>query len=166
MLLVRGGCVMAQNTFCVTDVTLSQNGEATLKVNFQFDAADTYTSYSFNIELPEELAFVMKMGTYVVCTKGCCHDRSHIVTANQSEGQVKAAFGDDVVLGYFTGTDPEFDESDNLTGIKANFSAASAIEANHQYIIMVSSAIEEFTVDGVDIEPDEDEAATRPSLAF
>ena len=72
--------------------------------------------------------------------------------------QVKAAFGDDVQLADFTGTDPEFDNDDNCVAVKANFDAVTAIEANHPYIIRVSQPVEEFTVDGVDIESDEDEA--------
>ena len=72
--------------------------------------------------------------------------------------QVKAAFGDDVQLADFTGTDPEFDNDDNCVAVKVNFDAVTAIEANHPYIIKVSQPVEEFTVDGVDIESDEDEA--------
>ena len=72
--------------------------------------------------------------------------------------QVKAAFSDDVQLADFTGTDPEFDNDDNCVAVKANFDAVTAIEANHPYIIKVSQPVEEFTVDGVDIESDEDEA--------
>lgn len=78
-----------------------------------------------------------------------------------SEAQVKAAFGDDVdvELADFTGTDePEYDESDNVVGVTANFENVQAIEANHPYIIKVSQPITEFTVDGVDIVADEDKA--------
>ena len=76
-----------------------------------------------------------------------------------TETQVKAAFGDDVQLADFTGTDePEYDESDKVVGVTANFTDVQAIEANHPYIIKVSQSVTEFTVDGVDIEADEDEA--------
>ena len=75
-----------------------------------------------------------------------------------TEAQVKAAFGDDVQLADFAGTDTEFDDLDNVIGITANFNDVTAIEANHPYIIKVSSAVSSFDVDGVDIEPDEDEA--------
>ena len=75
------------------------------------------------------------------------------------EAQVKAAFGDDVQLADFIGTDePEYDESDNVVGVTANFENVQAIEANHPYIIKVSQPITEFTVDGVDIVADEDKA--------
>ena len=75
-----------------------------------------------------------------------------------SETQVKAAFGDDVELGDFTGADTEFDDDDNVVGIKANFNSVSEIEANHPYIIKVSSEVTEFTMDDVDVTPEEDEA--------
>ena len=76
-----------------------------------------------------------------------------------TETQVKTAFGEDVQLADFDGTDdPEYDESDNVVGITANFIDVQAIEANHPYIIKVSQPVTEFTVDGVDIVTDEDEA--------
>lgn len=72
--------------------------------------------------------------------------------------QVEEAFGSDVQLGDFTGAEVSFDASDNVTAIAVNFENATAIEANHPYIIKVSSEITEFTIDGVDLSPDEDEA--------
>ena len=69
--------------------------------------------------------------------------------------QVKAAFGDDVQLGDFTGYTPTFDGSNNVTAITVKFNEATAIAANHPYIIKVSSAITEFTADGVTINPEE-----------
>ena len=75
-----------------------------------------------------------------------------------SAEQVKEVFGGDVQLADFTGTEPEFDNDDNCVGVMVNFDAATAIEANHPYIIKVSQPVEEFTIDGVDIVADEDEA--------
>lgn len=79
---------------------------------------------------------------------------------SMSEAQVKAAFGNNVRLGEFTGTEPEYanDEDEYPQSIQVNFEDASAIEANHPYIIMVSSDVTEFTVDGVDVDPIEDDA--------
>ena len=74
-----------------------------------------------------------------------------------TEGQTKEVFGNDVQLAEFTGTDPEFD-GDNVVGIKVNFNSVNSITANTPYIIKVSSAVSEFTLDGVNITPDEDEA--------
>lgn len=91
-LLAIAGSAMAQsNALSVADIELPQNSEAALVVSFQFDAADTYTGYSFNLELPEELEFVIDEGTDVAFTKGSCHDASHSVTANLDEGLVKVA---------------------------------------------------------------------------
>lgn len=70
-----------------------------------------------------------------------------------SAEQVTAAFGNDVQLADFTGYTTTGD-GDNIVGITVNFSPVTAIEANHPYIIKVSSPVTEFTVDGVDIEPE------------
>lgn len=74
-----------------------------------------------------------------------------------TEEQTKEAFGEDVQLGDFNGTEPEFD-GDDCVGIKVNFISVNAIEANHPYIIKVSQPVSEFALDGVDIEPSEDDA--------
>ncbi len=74
-----------------------------------------------------------------------------------TEEQVKAAFGNDVQLGDFTGCDV-----DDATGnINVKFSDVTAIEANHPYIIKVGENITEFTADGVDIVPEEEPAVDR-----
>lgn len=75
-----------------------------------------------------------------------------------SSEQVKAAFGDDVKLADFDGVETTFDDADNVVNIKAKFHDVTAIEANHPYVIKVSKKIEKFTVDNVDIIPEEDEA--------
>ena len=72
-----------------------------------------------------------------------------------TETQVKAAFGDDVQLGDFTGCETTEDADENIVGITVKFDNATAIEANHPYIIKVSAPVTEFTVDGVDIEAEE-----------
>lgn len=75
-----------------------------------------------------------------------------------SEQQVKEAFGNDVELADFKGTDSEFDDNDRVVGISVNFDEATAIEANHPYIIKVKEPVTQFTVEHVDIEAVEDEA--------
>lgn len=92
MLLAMVGTSKAQtNAFTVGDIDLPQNYEATLTVSFQLDAADTYTGYSFNLQLPEELEFVMDEGTDVAYVAGSCHAKDHGVAANLSDGLVKVA---------------------------------------------------------------------------
>ena len=73
-----------------------------------------------------------------------------------SEAQTKSVFGDDVKLKDFTGAETTNDAGDNVVGITMKFTDATAIEANHPYLIKVSSAISEFTADGVDIEPEDE----------
>lgn len=77
-----------------------------------------------------------------------------------TEAQCKAAFGDDVKLADFTGYEAT-EDGDNIVGITVNFTDATAIEANHPYIIKVSSPVSEFTVDGVEIDPEE-----NPRVSF
>jgi hypothetical protein len=105
MLLAMVGTSKAQgNALTVANIDLPQNSVAELKVNFQFDADRTYTAYSFDLQLPDDLEFVTKKVTeedsetgeeveieVLDFTKGSCHDGSHSVTANLSEGVLKVA---------------------------------------------------------------------------
>ena len=72
---------------------------------------------------------------------------------SMTAGQVTEAFGADVKIGDFKGCDVD-DETGN---VKVKFSEVTAMEANHPYIIKVGTDVTEFTVDGVDIEPDDAE---------
>ncbi len=75
---------------------------------------------------------------------------------SMSSDQVTAAFGTDVQLGEFVGWETtEYDGGDPKT-IAVSFKSVNAIEANIPYIIKMSSALSEFTVDGVNIDPEED----------
>lgn len=73
-----------------------------------------------------------------------------------TEAQTKEAFGSDVQLADFTGYETEEDDDENIVGITVNFEPVTAIEANHPYIIKVSSPVTEFSVEGVDIDPEEE----------
>ncbi len=77
---------------------------------------------------------------------------------DMTASQIITAFGTGVQLADFTGVDTDFDADDKVVGLTAKFSNVSAIVANHPYIIKVSSPVTEFTVDGVTIAPDEDDA--------
>ena len=72
--------------------------------------------------------------------------------------QCKAAFGSDVELGDFNGYETSKDGEGDIAGITVKFNAATAIEANHPYIIKVSAPVSEFTVEGVDVDPQEAKA--------
>ena len=71
-----------------------------------------------------------------------------------TETQVTSAFGNGVVLGDFTAWSSEEDDEENITSISIEFTEVKAIVANHPYIIKVSEALSDFTVDGVSIEPE------------
>lgn len=73
-----------------------------------------------------------------------------------TEAQVKTAFGEEVELGDFTSWSSEKDEDDAIIAINVGFTTVSEIEANHPYIIKVREKVTEFTVDGVDIAPEEE----------
>lgn len=66
-----------------------------------------------------------------------------------TEEQVKTAFGHDVQLAEFN--DYLYDSQADVLTI--DFKEASAIQANRPYIIRVTSPVEEFTVTGVTIDP-------------
>lgn len=74
-----------------------------------------------------------------------------------TEAQCKAAFGNDVKLADFTGSEPTT-EGEDVVAITANFTMVTAIEANHPYVILVSENVTDFTVDNVNIEGNEDDA--------
>ena len=75
---------------------------------------------------------------------------------DMSEAQVKAAFGDDVQLAYFTGYDVEKDGTD-VTSITINFDdddLSEGFDANYPYLIKTSKDITEFSLT-TDITPDD-----------
>lgn len=79
--------------------------------------------------------------------------------------QVKAAFGNDVALADFTGCEADGNKDAESTSIKVKFNSVDAIEANHPYLIKVSSTVDQFRTDGVVVsfELDEDVPA-EPSI--
>ncbi|MBQ6064413.1 MAG: hypothetical protein IJK87_12425 [Prevotella sp.] len=86
-----------------------------------------------------------------------------VLPFSMTSQQMEEAFGDGVQLADFTGCEATYDNEDDeyASAIKVNFSDVSAIEANHPYIIKVKEPISEFTVDGVDINPEEDLSVNR-----
>ena len=75
-----------------------------------------------------------------------------------SNEQVTAAFGSDVQLCNFTGHDYEEASNGDITAITMNFEPVlpAVIEANHPYLIKVSSPVTEFEVNNVDIVPEDE----------
>jgi hypothetical protein len=84
-----------------------------------------------------------------------------------SAEQVTAAFGPEVQLGDFNGIESTYDETtESIIEIQVKFINATAIEANHPYIIKVKDAISEFTVDGVDITPTEELSVDKDEYEY
>lgn len=78
--------------------------------------------------------------------------------------QMEVAFGADVELADFAGCDIEMDEYENTVGITIKFETTTSIEANHPYIIKVGEPITEFTVDGVEITPENEPSVQSLAL--
>ena len=70
--------------------------------------------------------------------------------------QVGEAFGIDAQLADFINWTSEEDDDGAIVGIKVGFATVAAMEANHPYIIKVQQDISEFTVDDVDIDPEDE----------
>ena len=70
--------------------------------------------------------------------------------------QVTAAFGADAIVKDFSSWSSEENGEGDIVSIKIGFTEVTAIEANHPYLLKVTSAITEFTADGVDIAPEEE----------
>ena len=70
--------------------------------------------------------------------------------------QVVEAFGEGVQVADFTAWSPEEDSEGNITGISLGFETVAAMEANRPYLIRVAKDVTEFTLDGVDISPEEE----------
>ena len=72
-----------------------------------------------------------------------------------TEEQTKVAFGADVLIADFIDYDTTEDGDGNTIGIHVNFSSVTAMEANHPYIIKVTTAVTEFSAEDVTIDPEE-----------
>ena len=87
---------------------------------------------------------------------------------DMTEAQVKSAFGDDVELADFIGIESttDADDDDNIVSISVNFDEASAIEANHPYLIKVSAPVSEFSVENVNIDSEEEPSVDKDKLTI
>ena len=70
--------------------------------------------------------------------------------------QMVEAFGEGVQVADFTAWSSEEDSEGDITRITLDFETVTEMEANHPYIINVAEDITEFTLDGVDISPEEE----------
>ncbi|MBR7028814.1 MAG: hypothetical protein IKI05_05365 [Bacteroidaceae bacterium] len=79
-----------------------------------------------------------------------------VLPFDMTEVQVKEAFGNDVQLADFAAWESEENNEGDIVGISVTFNPISELPANHPCLIKTSSDITEFTVDGVDIEPEDE----------
>lgn len=78
-----------------------------------------------------------------------------VLPFDMSSEQLTAAFGDEVRVAKFTGWETlEYDANDNAQAISVKFAYINTIMNNQPVIIKVPDAVEEFTVDGVNLEFD------------
>ncbi len=73
-----------------------------------------------------------------------------------TEEQVKAVFGNDVELADFTSWSSEEDDDGDIVSISIGFTNVTELEANHPYIIRTGTDISGFSLEGVDIEVEEE----------
>ena len=75
-----------------------------------------------------------------------------------TETQTKEAFGEGVMLADFTRWTSEEDEEGDIMRLNLYFETVRQMEANHPYMINVMEDMAEFTVDGVNVNPEEEPA--------
>ena len=138
--------------------------------NIRINGTELGTTVNFKIKVVERHTVVLDENSTTVpeAAEGVNVLVKRTILANEwssiclpfamTAAQVKEAFGNDVLLGNFCDTESTYDGDENVVGISISFEDATEIEANHPYIIKVSSPITEFTVDNVDIDPAEDDA--------
>ena len=73
-----------------------------------------------------------------------------------TEEQEKAVFGNDVELADFTSWSSEEDDDGDIVSISIGFTNVTELEANHPYIIRTGTDISGFSLEGVDIEVEEE----------
>ena len=134
-----------------------------------------FNNATFDIEIAENRVLLDELSTAMPeAAEGVNVRVNRTIKANEwstlvlpfamTEEQVKSAFGDDVQLADFTGVDTEADADENIVGMTVNFQAITAIEANHPCLIKVSEAMNSFTVDGVDVEAEDEPSVDRDEI--
>ena len=74
---------------------------------------------------------------------------------DMSESQVKDAFGDDVKLAKFTSWSSDEDDMGNIVGLTIGFTSTANLEANTPCLIKVSTTVNQFNVQNIEIHPEE-----------
>ncbi len=151
--LTFGSNLSASVTACEFTRTADSNGESLSDVAFSIHISEFRTvldENSTSMPVAENNANVRVKRTIKANEWGTL-----CLPFAMTAAQVKAAFGEDVQLLDFAGYDVT-EDGDDIVGIEVSFAPLSAIEANHPCLIKVSSPVSEFTVDGVDIDPEDE----------
>ena len=85
------GLTWADDKISIEDVTVPQGGKTALNVIYHFDVEGAYTSYQFDIDLPEGVELEMN-GNNVVYTLGDCHTSTHMLATNYVTAEDVYAF--------------------------------------------------------------------------
>ena len=64
----------AQNRLFVEDLSLPQDGQVALTVQYQFEEADAYAGCQFEVVLPEGITFVTNNQGNALYTSGDCYE--------------------------------------------------------------------------------------------
>lgn len=130
-------------------------------VTFKVKVLDKATEY-FTLDENSTTAPVARTGVNVRVKRTIKKDEwsTLCLPFDMTKEQVLKTFGDDVKLAYFEDYDVE-KEGSNVNTITVNFEEEDlslGFSGNYPYLIKISKDVTEFTVDGVNIDPDEDNA--------
>ena len=146
--LTPSTCLNASITACEFTRTADSEGESLDDVTFSVNIVEFRTILDENsTDLPTSEA---NANVRVQRTISAGNWSSVCLPFAMTEAQCKEAFGEDVQIADFTGA--EVDDDGNIS---VNFNSVAAMEANHPYIIKVGNDVTEFTVNNVDISPEE-----------
>lgn len=134
-------------------------------VKFKVKVLDKATEY-FTLDENSTTASVARTGVNVRVIRTIKANSWNTICLpfEMDEDQVKDVFGDDVILKTFKSYDIETSGND-VTKITINFEDADlsedGFESNRPYLIKVSQQVNEFSLKGVDIEPDDVEETSQ-----
>lgn len=83
----------AQCPISVNNISVRQNGQTELVLEYQFMAESEYTGYSFSITLPEGFSLVQNERGKYEYQLGSCHENTHGLTISYKTEKKSFAFG-------------------------------------------------------------------------
>lgn len=141
--------------------------------NIRINGANLGTTVNFNINVVERHTVILDelSTTAPENATGVNVTVKRTINANEwsticlpfamTDAQMKSTFGDDVQLADYDGIESTYDADDNVKNINVKFNVATAIEANHPYIIKLTNAISSFTVEDVSIEVEDEPSVDK-----